>query len=119
VALTGRLGPRAAGLSSLGYIPPPTHVAPAPAPVLTLLQPDTGPAQVGMVVAARGTDFVDGAVFKTDGVARLTTFIDETHVRAQVGFETAGTWQCLVTNPDGQSSNVLPFVAYTSEERTA
>jgi len=69
-----------------------------------------------MVVAARGTGFVDGATFLTDDVARDTQFIDATHVRAQVGFESAKTWQCVVTNPDGQSSNALPFIAYTVEE---
>jgi hypothetical protein len=84
-----------------------------PGPVLTsLFPPSANAGDAGFMLAATGSDFVDGAVVRWDGSNRSTTFISGSEV--DVAIETADlvagkTVMITVRNPDTGVSNSLPF----------
>lgn len=75
-------------------------------PVVTALSPGTGPAAGGTPVIIKGRKLT-GATAVTFGGTAATTFIevDDTRIVATSPAKAAGTYDVLVTTPDGTSAN--------------
>ncbi len=86
-----------------------------PVPTLTTLAPTQALAGSGaFTLMVTGTNFINGSVVRWNGNNKLTTFIDSTHLTAQIlasDILNAGTAQVTVFNPTpgGGTSNALSF----------
>ncbi len=84
----------------------------APGPTITVLNPNQvnagGPAFTLQVV---GSNFVSGAVVRANGANRPTTFVDASHLNAQIttsDISSPGTVSITVTNPGAGSTTSDP-----------
>jgi hypothetical protein len=91
-----------------------TYTAPAAAPTLTSVSPNSGPTSGGTVVTLAGTNFVSGATVRVGGAAAGVTFVSATQLRATTPAGSAGGQSVQVTNPDGQSATRAAAFTYTS-----
>ncbi len=86
-----------------------------PVPVLTSLSPTSATAGAsGATVSVVGSGFLASSVVKANGVARVTTFVDATHLIVDLtsgDLASAGTVAITVENPapGGGTSNTLNF----------
>lgn len=81
-----------------------------PAPSLRTDTPDVGPTAGNTPVTLSGSNFLSGATVSFGGVASPSvTFVNATTLTAVSPPHAAGTVNIVVTNPDGQSSNGVPF----------
>jgi hypothetical protein len=91
--------------------PPP----PGPAPVLTSITPNSGPATGGTQVTLSGNNFVSGASVKFGGTAATgVTVVNSTSLMATTPAHVAATVNVDVTNPDGQSATLPNGYTYLS-----
>jgi hypothetical protein len=88
---------------------------PNPVPTLTGLNPSTIPAgSAAFALTVTGTNFAPGAVINWQGSPRVTTFVNETQLTAQINAADVGTQGSagiIVVNPapGGGASNALVF----------
>ncbi|MGW9075701.1 IPT/TIG domain-containing protein [Streptomyces kronopolitis] len=82
-----------------------------PAPVLSALSPNTGPASGGTVVTLSGTGFTGATAVRFGSVAASFTVVSSTQIAATAPAG-SGTAQVTVTTPGG-TSNGLPYT-YTA-----
>lgn len=72
-------------------------------PSITLINPDTVVALgSAFTLTIVGTNFVSGSFVRVNGIQRITTFVDSTHLTAPItasDIRTAGTLSITVTNP--------------------
>ena len=82
-------------------------------PTLTSIAPNLATAGgAAFTLTVNGTNFVSGSVVRWNGTNRTTTFVNATKLTASItaaNIATAGTAQVTVANPDGSTSNALPF----------
>ena len=87
-----------------------------PGPPITFLQPDSANAgDPGFTLSVMGSEFVDGAVVRWDGLSRPTTFVSSTELRTDIGASdlTAGkAVPVTVRYPNGGVSNTLTFTIH-------
>ncbi len=78
------------------------------APTITLISPNSVvAASPGFTLSVVGTNFVSGSVVRVNGTVRATTFVDTTHLTAQIpstDIVNAGTLNITVLNPDATVS---------------
>lgn len=121
------LGDAIAGGTLIGYVfenpiasttlrAPVAEVASAPAPTITTLNPNTGPANADINLAINGTGFDPATVKVLVGATELAPY--PTPTETDLGFAlpaaeiaTPGTVQIAVKNGDGQQSGSLDFTA--------
>ncbi|MFE3548019.1 beta strand repeat-containing protein [Streptomyces kronopolitis] len=82
-----------------------------PAPVLSALSPNTGPASGGTVVTLSGTGFTGATAVRFGSVSASFTVVSSTQIAATAPAG-SGTAQVTVTTPGG-TSNGLPYT-YTA-----
>ncbi|HKQ73511.1 MAG TPA: IPT/TIG domain-containing protein [Blastocatellia bacterium] len=86
---------------------------PNPVPTLTSLNPNSIPAgSAAFILTVNGTNFVPGAVVNWNGSPRVTTFVNNTQVTAQIlasDVAAQGSASVIVVNPapGGGASNAL------------
>ena len=92
------------------------------APTITSISPTSaiagGPA---FTLTANGTNFISGSSVNFNGSALATTFVSATQLTAVIpasGINLAGTFNVVVTNPGGQTSNALSFTVVTPQQAT-
>lgn len=96
-----------------GVIPFTVSPGAGPVPALSSLSPSSatagGPA---FTLRVNGSNFVSGATVRWNGVARPTTFVKSTQLRASISaadIAAAGTANISVANPAGALSGTLAF----------
>jgi hypothetical protein len=80
-----------------------------PAPAITALDPNNGPAAGGNTVTVTGTNFVDGATVTVDGQTVPATVTDPTTLTFTAPEHGAGDVPVIVVNPDGQNSGQATY----------
>jgi hypothetical protein len=89
--------------------------APNPAPGITGLSPNSGPVAGGTSVVITGQGFVAGTTVKFGGVPATSTLINSsTTITAVTAAHSAGAVDVVVTNPDGQTTNVVGGYVYVA-----
>jgi hypothetical protein len=87
---------------------PLTVTSTTPSPAITVISPSTVTAGGNaFTLSVVGTTFANGAVVKANGLNRATTFVDTSHLTAQIlstDIVKAGTINITVANPDGSTS---------------
>ena len=90
---------------------------PLPPPVITSVSQSNAPAgSPALTLTVNGSGFVQGSVVVFGGTNSATTFVSATQLRAVVTagqLSQGGSFTILVTNPDGQQSNSVPFTVIT------
>jgi hypothetical protein len=97
---------RISGLAPLG-----------PAPTVTLIAASSGGTSGGTPVTITGTNFVSGASVAIGGItAASISFVSATSLTCVTPANlVAGTYDVVVTNPDGQQATLHPGYTYTYE----
>ena len=89
-----------------------SHPFPA-APVVTIVDPATGPATGGAAVTITGTGFVSGATVAFDGIpATSVVFVSATSITCVTPAHAAGAVNVVVTNPDLQTGTAVNAFSY-------
>jgi hypothetical protein len=87
-----------------------TYLAP---PLVTGINPNTGPTAGGTVVTISGTDFVYGATVTIGGLqAQEVNVVSSTTITAKTPPHAAGSVDVTVTNPDSQSGTLYSGFTY-------
>ena len=82
-----------------------------PNPVITALDPSSGPTAGGTVVKVIGTGFVDGDQVTEDGNATTEAFVNSSLINMTTPADAAGTYDVLVVPTDGRAtSNAKDFI---------
>lgn len=88
---------------------------PEAAPVVSAIDPSSGPATGGTPVAISGANFQNGATLTIGGVAASGGTVNgPSSISATTGAHTAGVANVVVTNPDAQSGTLTNGFTYTS-----
>jgi hypothetical protein len=94
----------------------------APAPTITSISPTSAIlGGAGFTLTVNGTNFVSGSTVNFNGNARTTTFVSATQLKAAIlasDIATAGSSNVTVTNPGGETSNVVSFTVVTPQQAT-
>lgn len=90
------------------------QAAAAPAPFMTALNPNSGPAAGGTVVNITGGNFVAGATVKFDTTFGQATVISGSLVQAITPQHATGGVGVTITNPDGQVASCSACYTYTA-----
>jgi hypothetical protein len=99
------------GMLANGY----TYTSSNPAPTVTSVAPNTGPAGGGTTVTIAGTNFLAGATVSFGGTAATgATVVSTTSITATTAARAAGTVNVVVTNTDGQNGTLTNGYTYTS-----
>ncbi len=86
-----------------------------PAPTVTAVSPNSGPASGGTAVTITGNNFQAGAAVSFGGTAATNvTVATSTSITATTPAEAAGTVNVVVTNSDSQSGTLSNGFTYTS-----
>lgn len=85
------------------------NAVPGADPGITSLAPAAGVVDQLATVTVTGDGYVSGSTVEADGAALPTTFVDATHLTADITPTTAGTVQFTVRNPDDMESNGMAF----------
>jgi large repetitive protein len=93
-----------------------SYIAPAtPAPALTEVSPDTGPASGGTPVIISGSNFAAGAAVKIGGVLASNIIVaSDSSITAVTPAHAAGAADVVVTDADGQQATLVNGFTYTS-----
>lgn len=83
-------------------------------PQLTSVTPNTVPLGGGLKVLLTGRGFEAGATVTVDGVAVVSTFVDDTLLFVTAPAHAAGTVDVTVTNTDQQSSTLAGGLTYAN-----
>lgn len=83
-------------------------------PTLTAVTPNTVPLAGGLKVLLSGRGFEAGASVTVDGIAVVTTFVDDTLVFITAPPHAAGAVDVVVTNTDQQSSTLTGGLTYAN-----
>ena len=83
--------------------------APALAPVLSGLTPNTTTVDVPVSVSVAGTGFVDSSVIKVDGSSVVTNFVSDVELTFSPIVANEGVQVITVVNPDLLSSESMDF----------
>ncbi len=87
---------------------------PLPPPNPTSITPTSGPTPGGTLVAALGTDFLDGASFTLDGApATSVVFVSSARLEGRTPPGAMGLVDLVVTNPTIQSGTLPGAFTYT------
>ncbi|WP_162257712.1 IPT/TIG domain-containing protein [Agromyces sp. Root81] len=89
-----------------------------PAPAITTLAPDEGPAAGGTIVTITGTDLAGATSVTVDGVSVPFTQVSDTEITFTTPPHAAGAVDVVVTTPGG-ASNALPFTYLPGPALTA
>ena len=85
-----------------------------PAPTVTSITPNTGPAAGGTSVSIAGTGFLPGATVSIGGTAATgVTVVSGTSITATAPAHAAGTVSVVVTNSDAQNGTLNNAYTYT------
>ena len=99
------------GMLANGY----TYTSSNPAPTVTSVAPNTGPAGGGTTVTIVGTNFLAGATVSFGGTAATgVTVVSSTSITATTAARAAGTVNVVVTNTDGQNGTLTNGYTCTS-----
>lgn len=91
-----------------------------PKPTVTSVAPNTISAAAAIATfTVTGTNFVNGATGRTDGLNQPTTFISATSLSFTFDPTVAGTVQVNVRNPDGQQSTNVPLTVAALADDTS
>ncbi len=86
-----------------GTILPKSTAGSAPAPTVNSVSPNSGSTSGGTSVTVSGSNFVSGAAISFGGVAATSTaFVTSNTLTAVTPAHPAGTFDLVITNPDGQ-----------------
>src|SRR5580693_5541082 len=86
-----------------------------PAPTVTGVNPNNGPAAGGTPITISGTNFVTGATATLGGTAATNVVVvNSTTITAKTAAHAAGAVTVTVTNPDTQSGSLTNGYTYTS-----
>jgi len=97
------------GTLSNGY----TYVNPNPAPTVTSVSPNSGPAAGGTPLTITGTGFVAGATVTIGGTAATSVVVvNSTSITANSPAHATGAVTVQVTNPDTQSGTLPAGYTY-------
>jgi hypothetical protein len=92
-----------------------TYGSGSPAPTVTGVSPDSGPAAGATSVQVAGTNFVSGATVSFGGTAATgVTVVNATTLSATTPAHASGAVNVVVTNPDGQSGMLANGFTYGS-----
>jgi hypothetical protein len=90
-------------------------IAPASAPLISGVSPNSGPTSGGTPVTIAGSNFRAGAIVLFGGVAAsYATVKDATQIQAVTPAHIAGTMDVTVRNADGQSSTLSSSFVYAA-----
>ena len=96
-----------------------TYTAPNPAPTVTAITPNSGPAAGGTTVTITGTGFLSGATVKLGGTsATSVAVVNSTSITASTPAHAAGAVSVQVTNTDAQSGTLTNGFTYTAPAGT-
>ncbi len=84
----------------------------APAPILTVVSPSSGPISGGTAVTVTGQNFVAGATVTFGGAAVTSVVVNATQITANTPAHAQGSVDVVVTNPDGQSATLTGGFAF-------
>jgi hypothetical protein len=124
-SITATTPPQAAGAVSVRVTNPDsqsstlangyTYTSPNPAPALTAITPNAGPASGGTGVTITGANFLTGATVSFAGTAATgVTVVSSTSITATTPPLAVGAVSVMVTNPDSQSGTLANGYTYTS-----
>jgi len=86
-----------------------------PAPTVTGVNPNNGPAAGGTPITISGTNFVTGATVTLGGTAATNVVVvNSTTITTKTAAHAAGAVTVTVTNPDTQSGSLTNGYTYTS-----
>ena len=86
-----------------------------PAPNISAIVPNSGPAAGGTSVVISGQGFVSGTTVKFGGVPAASTQINSsTTITAITASHSAGTVDVVVTNPDGRIASIVGGYIYVA-----
>ena len=101
-----------------GTILPKSTAGTAPAPTVNSVSPNSGSTSGGTSVTVSGSNFVSGAAISFGGIAATSTaFVSSSTLTAVTPAHTAGTFDIVITNPDGQVgvlANAFTYAASVS-----
>jgi hypothetical protein len=87
----------------------------APAPTVTSVSPNSGPATGGTAVTITGTNFVSGATVTLGGTAATNVVVTSaTQITATTAAHAAGAVTVAVTNPDTQTGSLTNGYTYVA-----
>jgi PKD repeat protein len=90
---------------------------PTPAPTVSSISPNSGPALGGTAVTITGTGFASGASVRFGGVAATNVNVaSSTSITATTPAQAQATVNVVVTNSDGQSGTLVNGYSYVSSE---
>jgi len=97
-----------------------TYSAPAPAPTVTGVSPNSGPAAGGTSVTVTGTNFVAGATVTFGGISASNVSVTSgTTLTAVTPAHSSGAVNVVVSNPDGQSGTLTGGFSYSAPPANA
>ena len=89
----------------------------APTPIITKIEPSSGPADGGTAITITGENFADGAIVTIGGKAATdVNVVSANEIIAKTPASSEGTADIVVTNPDGKSATLADGFSYTSGE---
>ena|GEM_PF-1791313 len=84
-----------------------------PAPVFSIVNPSNVPETGGTNITITGTNFISGVSITIDGTACTpVTFTSSTTVGCTTPANTSGSYDIVLTNPDGQSVTSVSAITY-------
>ena len=90
---------------------------PGPAPTVTNISPNTGPADGGTSITITGTGFATGAAISIGNTPAINTVvISATTITVTTPPHSAGTVNLSVTNQDAQSGTLVNGFTYTTSQ---
>ena len=89
-----------------------TYTAPAAAPTITTVSPNSGPTAGGTSVTVNGTGFSLGTTVTFDGIPAIAVGGSPTTLDVTSPAHVAGPVTVVVTNPDGQSASLVAGFTY-------
>jgi IPT/TIG domain/FG-GAP repeat len=94
--------------------------APAP-PTVTSVSPNSGPSTGGTSIRVKGTGFLPGATVEMGSLAATAVIDSEDEISAQTSAAPPGSYEVVVTDANGVSSNgpSFTYTAPASEEKQA
>lgn len=92
-----------------------TYTAPAPAPTITSISPNSGSYAGGTSVTITGSNYQTGATVTLGGTAATgVTVASSTSITATTPAHAVGAVNVVVTNPDSQSATLTNGYTYTN-----
>jgi len=123
-AITGTTAAHPAGAANVVVTNPDTqtgtcvscfnYAAPAPAPTVTSVLPNSGSSAGGTAVTVNGSNFVSGATVSFGGSPVAISSASPTAISGTTAVHAAGAVNVVVTNPDAQTGTCIGCFTYVA-----